>query len=136
VKGAFPSVDTRRLMHNMRMMGIPKEHAEWMMRRLNGRKTTLTFDDFQSGEFDVGNGLDQGDPLSGIMYLLYNAGFLLCLKPEKGERGALFMDDAYLLVIGRSFEETHAKLEDTMVRPGGVFEWAKTHNCEFGVDKF
>jgi hypothetical protein len=46
VKGAFPSVDTRRLMHNMRMMGIPKEHAEWIMRRLNGRKTTLTFDDF------------------------------------------------------------------------------------------
>jgi hypothetical protein len=136
VKGAFPSVDTRRLAHNMRMMGIPKEHAEWMMRRLTGRKTTLTFDNLQSGEFDIDNGLDQGDPLSGITYILYNSGFLLCLKPERGERGALFIDDAYILVIGHSFEETHAKLEDVMVRPGGVFEWAKIHNCEFGLDKF
>jgi hypothetical protein len=23
-----------------------------------------------------------------------------------------------------------------MEQNGGVFEWAKTHNCEFGVEKF
>jgi hypothetical protein len=46
VEGAFPSVNIKRLMHNLRMMGVPKEHTEWMTRQLEGRKTTLTFDDF------------------------------------------------------------------------------------------
>ena len=30
VKGAFPSVDGKRLMHLMRMKGIPWEYSEWM----------------------------------------------------------------------------------------------------------
>jgi hypothetical protein len=86
-----------------------------MMRRLTGRKTTLIFDDFQSDKFDVDNGLNQGDPLSGITYIIYNSGFLACLRWDKGEHG---IDDAYLLMIGHSFEETHAMLTDVMERPG------------------
>jgi hypothetical protein len=39
-------------------------------------------------------------------------------------------------MIGDSFTETHAMLTDAMERPGGVLEWAKNHNCEFGIDKF
>ena len=31
---------------------------------------------------------------------------------------------------------THAKLKDTMLREGGVMEWAKTHNCTFRIKKF
>jgi Reverse transcriptase (RNA-dependent DNA polymerase) len=30
VKGAFPSVDIDRLIHNMRKCGIPQEYTEWM----------------------------------------------------------------------------------------------------------
>lgn len=30
VKGAFPSVDILRLIHNMRAMGIPRQYTDWM----------------------------------------------------------------------------------------------------------
>src|ERR1700723_175242 len=136
VKGAFPSVDIKRLVHNLRERGIPKEHTDWMLRRLEGRKTRLLFDDFKSRFLEIEGGLDQGDPLSVITYLLYNACFLECLQMEEGERGALFIDDAYVLVTGSDFTETHQQLQDIMERRGGIFDWAAAHNCEFGIDKF
>jgi hypothetical protein len=107
-----------------------------MDRRLEGRHTRLTFDDFRSRLFRINGGLDQGDPLSVITYLLYNASFLECLREERGERGALFLDDAYVLTTGRDFIETHSKIKAIMEREGGVFDWARDHNCEFGVEKF
>jgi hypothetical protein len=108
IKGAFPSIDIKRLIHNMCMMEIPEEHAEWMLRRLHGQRTVITFDDFRSAEMDVDNGLDQGDPLSRITYIIYNLTFMKCIRWDKGEREALFIDDVYLLMIGDSFTETHA----------------------------
>jgi hypothetical protein len=136
VKGAFPSVAIDRLVHELRAAGVPNEHGEWMIRRLEGRRTILTFDDFKSQAFDIDGGLDQGDPRSGISYMIYNAGLLRCLNAAAGESGGLFIDDAYLLAIGNSMEETHGTLKSIMERPEGVFEWAEAHNCEFGVDKF
>src|ERR1700690_401986 len=136
VKGAFPSVEIERLVHNLRARGVPKEHTVWMLRRLEGRKTRLSFDDFKSHLFTIEGGLDQGDPLSVITYLLYNACFLECLREEHGERGALFVEDTYVLGIGADFTETTRKLKDIMERTGGVFDWAAEHNCEFGIEKF
>jgi hypothetical protein len=34
IKGAFPSVNINRLIHNMRKRGIPKEYTDWMKRCL------------------------------------------------------------------------------------------------------
>jgi hypothetical protein len=110
VKGAFPSVDIQMLVHDMRMMGIPKEHTAWMMRRLAGRKMRLVFDNYCSAEFNIDNGLDQDDPLSVITYLLYNSSFLKCLKVDGNESRALFIDDMYLMVTGESFEAMHIQL--------------------------
>jgi ribonuclease HI len=46
------------------------------------------------------------------------------------------VDDAVVIVIGKDFLETHEKLRNIMNRTGGIFEWAKNHNCEFGIEKF
>ena len=48
----------------------------------------------------------------------------------------LFVDDAVIIVIGKDFAETHEKLRNIMNQTGGVFEWAKAHNCEFSIEKF
>ena len=136
VKGAFPSVDIDRLIHNMRKRGIPKEYTEWMKRRLENRQTTISFDDYQTEAFEVLNGLDQGDPYSGVSYLIYNADVLKIPIYRAGEWILLFVDDAVIIVSGKNFNETHEKLRNIMNRTGGVFEWAKTHNCEFGIEKF
>jgi Reverse transcriptase (RNA-dependent DNA polymerase) len=44
VKSAFPSVDINRLIHNMKKRGIPQEYTEWIERRLQNRRTTISFD--------------------------------------------------------------------------------------------
>lgn len=83
VKGAFPSVAIDRLEHNLRMAGIPMEYSDWVLRRLANRTTWLTFDDYQSDPFPVSNGLDQGDAMSVILYILYNAGAWWCSGPQR-----------------------------------------------------
>ena len=86
--------------------------------------------------FIVVNGLDQGDPFSGICYLIYNADLMKIPIPRLGERILLFVDDAAVIITGKDFSETHAKLWDIMNHTGGIFKWARDHNCEFGIEKF
>jgi hypothetical protein len=85
VKGAFPSVDINQLIHNMKKRGIPEEYTDWMKRRLGNCRTTLSFDDYQTEAFIVTNGLDQGDPFSGIYYLIYNTDLLKIPIIKTGE---------------------------------------------------
>lgn len=136
VKGAFLSVAVDRLIHNMRSQGIPEQYTEWMKRQLGSQQTTLLFDNHCSEKFSIDNGLDQGDPFSGICYLIYNANLLDIPRLHLGEWILLFIDDAAVIVVGRDFRETHAALPAIMTRLGGLFEWATDHNCEFGLDKF
>jgi Reverse transcriptase (RNA-dependent DNA polymerase) len=136
IKGAFPSVDINRLIHNMRKHGIPQEYTKWMKQRLGNRRTTLSFDDYQTAAFIVVNGLDQGDPYSGICYLLYNTDLLRIPVLKIGKWILLFVDDTLIIVIGKDFVETHEKLRSIMNQTEGVFEWAKAHNCKFSIEKF
>jgi Reverse transcriptase (RNA-dependent DNA polymerase) len=135
-KAAFPSVDINRLIHNMRKRGIPIEYTTWMKRRLENRRTTLLFDDHETQPFAVENGLDQGDPFSGICYLLYNSDLVDISCRKNGENILLFVDDTAITVTGKDFAETHNKLRDIMNRRKGVFKWAERHNCTFRVEKF
>ena len=128
IKGAFHSIDIDRLIYNMRKHGIPKEYTEWMKWRLGNRHTMLSFDDYQTAAFIIANGLDQGDPYSGICYLLYNADLLKIPVPKISEQILLFMDNALVMVISKDFAETHEKLCSTMNRTGGIFEWASQGN--------
>ena len=136
IKGAFPSVAMNTLIHELRMRGVPKEHVEWVKRRNEGRKTRIIFDDYESELFNVEDGLDQGDAQSLILYILYNANILIIPILRNGEWTFIFVDDVALITTGRDFTETHRKLKEMMEREGGVLEWARTHNCSFGIEKF
>lgn len=136
VKGAFPSMAIDMLKHEMRLQGIPREHVEWMERRLVGRKTTLVFDDYKSEPFAVEDGLDQGDAHSLIAWLIYNLSIIRIFRKIAKETGLLYVDDTAALVTGINFHTTHEKLKDIMNREGGILEWAATHNCSFGIEKF
>ncbi|KAF5318094.1 hypothetical protein D9619_012016 [Psilocybe cf. subviscida] len=136
VKGAFPSVSIDRLIHDMRMIGVPVEITNWMRRRLARRKTALVFDDYQTPTFVIENGLDQGDPYSGICYIIYNSSLLRLSIRRRGVLLLLFIDDVAIMVVGVTFEETNAMLKEIMEGEGGVLEWAREHNCSFGIEKF
>jgi Reverse transcriptase (RNA-dependent DNA polymerase) len=113
IKGAFPSVDINRLIHNMREREIPWEYTKWMERRLGNQWTTLSFDDYQMAMFIVANSLDQGDPFSGICYLVYYGDLTKIPIPRLGEWVLLFVDDLAIIVSRRDFVKTHATLWTT-----------------------
>jgi hypothetical protein len=136
IKGAFPRTAIDWLLHNMHVQGVPIEHVEWMTRQLEGRRTRLIFDDYRSDMFHIDNSLDQGNPHSLICYLIYNSDLLSILDGKNSEMGLLFIDDAAVVAVGDSFDDTHWKLQEMMTKAGGIFEWAQQHNCEFGIDKF
>jgi len=46
VKGAFLSTVVDVLKHEMHQHGVLKEHVEWLGRQLEGRQTSLVFDDY------------------------------------------------------------------------------------------
>ena len=81
-----------------------------MKRRLENRQTTISFDNYQTEPFEVLNGLNQGDPYSGVSYLIYNADMLKIPVLRAGEWILLFVDDTVIILCGKDFNETHEKL--------------------------
>ena len=120
----------------MRLCGVPSGHVEWFERRLQGRKTSLIFDDYRSETFDIEEGIDQGDAQSLIAWVIYNHQILKIFNKALKETGFLYVDDAAVLVTGEDFNITHDKLKNVMNREGGIMDWATAHNCLFGLDKF
>lgn len=103
VKAAFPSAAVDVLMHEMRMCGVPRGHVEWFERRLEGRKTSLIFDDYKSETFDIKEGIDQGDAQSLIAWIIYNHPILKIFDKGAKETGFLYVDDTAILVTGNDF---------------------------------
>ena len=103
---------------------------------LEDRKTKLRFDDFKSDWFPIKNGIGQGDPLSMLLYIIYNSDLVDITKKGKGELTLTFVDDTALVVVGNTFEDNHRKLTDMMERRGGGYEWSKDHNSKFETNKF
>jgi hypothetical protein len=124
------------LTHNMRCRGIPKEYTDWIRIKVEGRSTVLSFDDFSTEAMRIGQGLDQGCPLSAVAYLFYNTDLLEIAKGGRGESVIGFVDDTNLLAEGDDLQSALAKLTDMMTRAGGAQEWARDHNCTFALDKF
>ena len=64
----------------------------------------MKFDDFLSKTIHVGNGIGQGDPLSMILYILYNADLLEIVSPPE-EESLGFVDDVLAMAEGYTLEE-------------------------------
>ena len=136
IEGAFPNTVTDQLLHNMRKCCLPSEIVKYTERLLKDRKTKLRFDDFESEWFPITNSIGQGDPLSMILYMIYNSDLVDIAKKEKGELTLAFVDDTALIAVGNSFEEMHQKLMDMLERRGGGYEWSNHHNSRFETNKF
>lgn len=133
IEGAFPNAVTARLLHNMRSRRVPEAYVTLVERMLRNRRTKLRFDDYLSDYKDINNGIGQGDPLSMIIYLFYNADLL---EIPVGKEGAVaFVDDASLIAEADSFEETHQILHNMMTRTTGGLRWSTDHNSKFEASK-
>ena len=135
VEGAFPNAVTDRLIHNLRKRRIPAAYVGFIRRLLEGRKTRLKFDDFVSELISILNGIGQGDPLSMILYIIYNADLLEMLVRLLNEDSVGYVDDVIAVAIGEDFHATTAALENMMEQEDGGFAWSSTHNSRFEISK-
>ena len=133
VEGAFPNAVTMRLLHNLHMHQVPERYVLFIAQLLKDRYTRLKFDGYISDWMGVSNGIVQGDPLSMILYLFYNADLIDDVK--KGELKITYVDDVNFYAEGADFEEAYAKLCDMMSREGGGWEWSQQHNSQFEMPK-
>ena len=136
IKAAFLSIILEQLIHNMRKRGIPRQYTEWIKNRVEGRSTQIAFDEFTSCRVSLEQGIDQGCPLSGVLFQFYNAGILDIMEKKQGEDSVAVVDDTTILVRGADLQEANEKLADIMNRPNGVMDWAEAHNCCFALNKF
>jgi ribonuclease HI/endonuclease/exonuclease/phosphatase family metal-dependent hydrolase len=135
VEGAFPNAVTARLIHNLKRRRIPTVIVRFVEKLLTGRTTRLKFDDYVSDVINIANGIGQGDPLSMLLYILYNAD-LLDIPDNPSEEDALgYVDDIALLAMGEDFEESTNRLKDMMTKEDGGIQWSKDHNSKFEVSK-
>ena len=111
VKAAFPSAAVDVLLLEMKRCGIPMGHMEWFKSRLEGRKTSLLFDDYKSNTFNIKEGIDQGDARFLITWIIYNHQILKIFKKVNKETSFLFMDDTVILVTGPDFTAMHMRLK-------------------------
>jgi exonuclease III len=139
VKGAFPSVHIDRLIQDLRRKGIPRSVTNWIQAKLRDRRTCMVFDGYRSPvPLAIRAGLDQGCPLSGILYNFYNAWIGELVSTQKPGRVLIpgFADDLALCAKAPTFAGTRYILRNLLNRENGVLDWARSHNCAFEKTKW
>lgn len=74
----------------------------------------------------IKRGIDQGCPISSILFIFYNADLLDITVKQNGEDSLAVVDDTTLLATGDDLEEAFHKLKQIMTRAGGALEWSQS----------
>ena len=72
------------------------------------------FDGHTSDWIPIINGIGQGDPLSMIIYIIYNADLIDISQGHPNELTLAFVDDIILVAVGKTIEVTHHTLQDML----------------------
>ena len=94
------------------------QYTDFISSMLTNRRNHLKFNDYKLDWFTLDNGIVQGDPLSMLLYLYYNAG-MLDVPSSNREDFLGYVDDIALTSV------THIRyysLQDMINREGGAKE--------------
>ena len=114
IEGAFPNTVTECLLHNMRHQKILDSLVNFTEQVLLDRKTKLMFDGHKSDWIPITNGIGQGDPLSMIIYIIYNTDLIDIAQGHPNELTLAFVDDTVFIATGKSTKEMHHTLQDML----------------------
>ena len=135
IEGAFPNAVKDGLIHNLKKRRIPTRIVNFVNQLLTNRKMRIKFDNYISDVFKIENGIRQGDHLSMILYIIYNADLLNLPDDLQNEDAMGHVDDIALLAIGKDFEETTLCLKNMMTKEEGSLQLSREHNSRFKVNK-
>src|SRR5271168_1655579 len=142
VKGAFPNAVIPRLVHDMRLEGVPKTITDWISRQLEGREMVITFDNYTSESIPIDNGFNQGDCLSTFFYRYYNAAQIRKITKSMQENRSQdklalnHADDAMCATSAPNLQQAAQKIAMMWKQPGGLAKWSKTHFSLYEHSKF
>lgn len=134
ISQAFPTVSHDRLLHNLRKRRVPVEWVAVIESFLEGRQTSLHFDDFSSDPMQASHDIPQGSPLSPILYLFFGADLLEIINPKDKDQLAIgYIDDTSFAASATSIAESTRMLNS--LSPS-ILNWQATHACQFDLKKF
>jgi hypothetical protein len=134
IEAAFPNAGPDMLIHNLKKQRVPTKIIGFVRSMLQGQKTKLRFDDYESDERTLTNGIGQGCPLSMILYIFYNADFL-DIPQDKHEDAVGFVDNTMVMGVGRTEDDVQDVLKSMMQRQTGGLAWCQSHNSKLSLPK-
>jgi hypothetical protein len=132
ISGAFDNVSHRRLIHNLRMKGIPIWVTRFIESFLQDRSTSITLGPYKGEQIPTDTGIPQGSTLSPILFLFFVGTLLPLLQTPRSSAGG-FVDDTNILAWSRSTEENCRILS---IQHQKCEEWARTHGVKFAPEKY
>ena len=92
IKGMFPNVVLSQLIHKKTKHGVQSHYTDWIMHKVSRRQMMLKFDGYESEPLTMTKGIDQGCPLLGIAYQVYNTDLVDICDTDNGEDAMEFMN--------------------------------------------
>ena len=102
---------------------------------MRGRRTILNFDNFISELYAIDGSIDQGCPLSVILYTFYNSDLLDSGDKKRKVTPVGSMDDVTVVVEAATMALIQDKLRWYMTWEEGAQTWSREHNSAYFVDK-
>ena len=122
------------LLHNLRARWIPEVYIRFVQNMLTGHRNQLIFDNYLSYWFELDNGIIQGDPLSMLLYLFYDADMLDIAQGQQ-EACLGYVDDMALVAMADTFRKVYRILGKMMAKSWGGYVWLRAHNSRFEMSK-
>lgn len=132
ISGAFDNVSHERLIHNMRIKGIPQWITNFTASFLERRTTSVVLGSFRGDKITTTTGIPQGSPLSPILFLFFASTLLPMLRTESSSAVG-FVDDTNILTWSNTTEENCRHLEQLHDK---CMVWAKSHGVKFAPEKY
>ena len=111
ISGAFDNVSHERLIHNLRVKGIPGLISRFVESFLGERTTSLVLGTNRENQILTSTGIPQGSSLSPIHFLFFVSRLLLILQTASSSTVG-FVDDTNILNWSSTTEENCKKLEE------------------------
>ena len=134
ISGAYDHVSTERLLWILQRKGLPEWIIKYVKNFMQGRRTRVAFDGYESEWVQTNSGIPQGSPISPILFLFFISELLEGIQSvEEKQLGVGFVDDINIITWGDSAQENCKRLEEAH---GKCMDWSRRHGSKFAPDKY